>query len=69
MALTESSVITEITTLPLENNVQVKWRNTIEKDGVVVSVKDHYRVYSADQKADFLAEVEGAASYIAALGW
>ena len=69
MALAESSTIIEITTLPQESAMQVKWRNTIEKDGEVVSAKDHYKLYTSDQKADFLAEVDGAESYITALGW
>lgn len=69
MAFTETSVIAEITVLPAEATAQVKWRNTIEKDGEVISSKDHYKLYPESQKSEFLAEVEGAESYIAALGW
>ncbi len=69
MAITETSTITEITALPLENNIQVKWRNTIEKDDEVISSKDHYKLFSKNQSAEFAAEVEGADAYMAALGW
>ena len=69
MSFTESSTIAEITTLPLENSIQVKWRNTIEKDGELISAKDHYRVYTSEQQAEFEAEVEGAAQYVNLITW
>lgn len=69
MAFVENSVVSEITSLPLENAIQVKWVNTIEKDGEVISTKHHYRLFSAEQKAEFLAEVEGAQAYVTAAGW
>ncbi len=69
MALTETSTIVEIATLPIENAIQVKWRNTIEKDGEVISAKDHYKLYGADQKAEFEAEVESADQYVNLITW
>ena len=69
MVLTENSIVTEITTLPLENIIQVKWRNTIEKDGEVISSKDHYRLFGPGQQAEFEAEVEGAAAYVGLVNW
>ena len=69
MAITENSVIVEITALPLEGNIQVKWRNTIEKDGEVLSSKDHYKLFGQADAEAFATEVEGAASYMAAMGW
>ena len=69
MAITENSVIVEITALPLENNIQVKWRNTVEKDGEVLSSKDHYKLFGQADSESFATEVEGAASYMAAMGW
>lgn len=69
MALTETNSIAEITVLPLENNVQVKWRNKIEQDGRVLVERDHYKLFGPDKYHDFLAEVEGAEAYIAVLGW
>ena len=66
----EISAITEITALPLENNIQVKWRNTVTKDGEVISAKDHYRLYPSDQKDQFITDVgTDADKYIAAIGW
>lgn len=69
MAYTETTTIAEITVLPDESTAQVRWRNTIEKDGEIISAKDHYKLFTADQKSDFLAEVEGAENYLSALGW
>lgn len=69
MAITETSTIAEITTLPLENKIQVKWRNTVEKDGEVISAKDHYRLFGPTQQAEFLAEVEGAENYVGLIQW
>ena len=69
MAFTETSVIAEITTLPLENTIQVKWRNTIEKDGEVISSKDHYRLFGPGQQTEFEAEVDGAAAYVGLVNW
>ena len=65
----ETKNIIELTHLPAENTMQVKWRIQVTKDDEVISSKDHYKLYTADQKADFLAEVEGADAYIAVLGW
>lgn len=69
MALTETSTITEIMVLPLESAVQVKWRNVVKRDGDPISANDHYRVYTEPEKAIFLADVPGAAGYVALLGW
>jgi hypothetical protein len=65
----ETKTVVELTQLPAENTMQVKWRIQVTKDGEVISSKDHYKLYTADQKADFLTEVEGAEAYIAVLGW
>lgn len=69
MALTEKTVLSQVTTLPEQGAVNVRWDNVIEKDGVEVSRQPHRKAYTVDQRAEFEAEVEGAASYIAALGW
>ena len=69
MAITKNSVVKEVTTLPLEGNIQVGWLNTVEEDGEVLSSKMHYRLFGQDQSAEFAAEVEGAASYMTAMGW
>ena len=65
----ETKNIIELTHLPAENTLQVKWRIRVTKDGEEISSKDHYKLYTADQYNDFLAEVEGAEAYIAVLGW
>jgi hypothetical protein len=41
MALIEKSTITEITTL-LTGEIQIMTKNTVEKDGEVLSSKTHY---------------------------
>ena len=48
MAFTENTSIQEIVILPLENNVQIKRRTVIEKDGEFVSSKDHYQLYASN---------------------
>ena len=65
----ETKTVVELTQLPAENTMQVKWRIQVTKDGEVISSKDHYKLYNSEQKEEFLTEVEGAESYIAVLGW
>lgn len=53
------------------NTAEVSWVE-IENDAEgnpLREVQVKCQNYSADQKADFLAEVEGAAGYITVLGW
>lgn len=69
MALTEKTVLSQVTILPEQGAVNVRWDNIVERDGVEISRQPHRKAYAADQRAEFEAEVEGAASYIAALGW
>ena len=69
MILTETSVITEVTLLPQDGSIQVKWRNSVLKDGEVIAATDHYEQFSADKQANFTAKVENADKYIAAMGW
>lgn len=49
--------------------INVKWLNRIVEDGEVISSIPHRCCYSIEQKEQFLAEVEGAAGYVAAAGW
>ena len=65
----ETQTVVELTQLPAENTMQVKWRIQVTKDAEVISSKDHYKLYTADQKDDFLAEVEGAEAYVELMGW
>ena len=65
----ETKTVVEFTVLPAESAMQVKWRIQVTKDGEVISSKDHYKIYTAEQKDEFLAEVEGAEGYVAIMGW
>ena len=65
----ETKTVVELTQLPAENTMQVKWRIQVTKDAEVISSKDHYKIYTSDQKDELLAEVEGAEGYVAIIGW
>ena len=67
--LTEERVLGSIQILPQQSAVNVEWHDLIKRDGEVISKSNHNKAYTADQKDEFLAEVEGADSYIAILGW
>lgn len=69
MALSEQRILKQVGILPAQSAVNVQWANQILRDGELVSETYERKAYTADQKAEFLAEVEGAASYISALGW
>ena len=67
--LTEERVLGSVQILPQQSAVNVEWHDLIKRDGEVISKTNHNKAYTADQRAEFEAEVEGAASYISALGW
>lgn len=69
MALTEIRVLNKVEILPQDNAIQVQWKNKILRDGEEVSFTYERKAYSADQKSEFENEVDGAAGYIAAIGW
>ena len=69
MALTEERVLGSVQVLTQQSAVNVEWYDLIKRDGEVISKANHNKAYTADQKADFLAEVEGAEGYVTALGW
>ena len=70
MALTEQRVLKQITTLPQANAINVQWANQIIRDGTeLVSETYERKAYGPEQKADLLAEVDGAAAYVSAMGW
>lgn len=54
-------MLTEITALPAENNVQV--RSVTPEYNII------YKLYGPEQKDQFLTEVEGAAEYVTIMGW
>lgn len=69
MALTEERVLGSVQILPQQSAVNVEWYDLIKRDGEIISKSNHNKAYTAEQKAEFLAEVEGAEAYVAALGW
>ena len=69
MALTEQKVLKQVTVLAQQSAANVQWANQILRDGEVITETYERKAYTQDQKDDFLAEVEGAAGYIAVLGW
>lgn len=69
MALTEQRILKQVTVLPAQSAVNVQWANQILRDGEVITETYERKAYTADQKDEFLAEVAGAESYLAALGW
>ena len=69
MAFTEQRILNQVTTLPAQSAVNVQWANQVLRDGEVISETFERKAYTADQAAEFLAEVEGAEAYITALGW
>ena len=69
MALTEQKILKQVTVLAQQSAANVQWANQILRDGEVISEQFERKAYTADQKDEFLAEVEGADSYIAILGW
>ncbi len=69
MALTEQRILNQVSTLPSQSAINVRWADQILRDGEVISETFHRKVYTVDQKEEFLLEVEGAALYVQVLGW
>lgn len=66
---TEQRILKQVTILAQQSAANVQWANQVLKDGVLLTETYERKAYTADQKAEFEAEVEGAANYITALGW
>lgn len=69
MALTEKTIINQITVLPAQSAIQVQWANQVLRDDEVISETYHRKAYMKEQQAEFEAEVTGAGAYVAAVGW
>lgn len=77
MALTEQTIIKDVTILPDTDpsttpalaTAQVRWADQVLKDGIVISEQFRRYAYDKAHEADFLAEVPNATNYISALGW
>jgi hypothetical protein len=69
MALTEQTIINQVTVKPTQQAIEVQWSNQILRDDEVISETYHRKAYGQEQQAEFELEVEGAAAYVAAAGW
>ena len=69
MALSEQRILKSVEILPTQNSINVLWVDQVLRDEEVIAETNHRKAYSAAQKDDFLAEVDGAAGYVSAIGW
>ena len=69
MALTEQTVLKQVTVLPAQSAINVQWANQVLRDDEVISETYHRKAYTQEQRAEFEAEVAGAATYVTAVGW
>lgn len=69
MALTEKRVLKSVEILHDRGLAQVAWADQILRDDEVISEVMHRKTYSVEDVDAFMAEVDGAANYLAALGW
>jgi hypothetical protein len=69
MALTEQTILNQVTVLPAQSAIQVQWANQVLRDDEIISETYHRKAYTKEQKTEFEAEVTGAAAYVTAAGW
>ena len=69
MALTEQRILKAVTVKPTQQAIEVQHADQILRDGEVISEQYHRKAYSSDQRAEFEAEVEGAADYVNLIDW
>jgi len=69
MVLSEQRILKSVEILPAQNTVNVLWVDQVLRDEEVIAETNHRKAYASDQKDDFLAEVDGAAGYVPAIGW
>jgi hypothetical protein len=69
MPLSEQRILEQVTILADRGAANVQWADQVLRDGVVISETPHRKAYTADNKDEFLAEVENAEGYLPALGW
>ena len=69
MALTEQTILKQITVLPEQAAINVQWANQVLRDDEVISETYHRKAYTQEQRAEFELEVTGAAAYVTAVGW
>lgn len=69
MALTEKTIIKQVSVLPAQSAINVQWANQVLRDDEVISETYHRKAYTKEQQAEFEAEVTNAGAYVAAVGW
>jgi hypothetical protein len=69
MALTEQTILKQITVLPAQSAINVQWANQVLRDDEVISETYHRKAYTKEQQAEFEAEVAGSPNYVTAVGW
>jgi hypothetical protein len=69
MALTEEKILGSVNVKVAQNAIDVEWWNLINRDGEIISRTFHNKAFCAGQRAEFEAEVEGAANYVGLIDW
>ena len=69
MALTEQTILKQITVLPEQAAINVQWANQVLRENKVISETYYRKAYTKDQQAAFESEVTGAFAYVIAVGW
>lgn len=69
MAITEKTILKQVTVLPAQSAINVQWANQVLRDNEVISETYHRKAYTKEQQAEFKLEVAGAAFYVNAVGW
>lgn len=69
MTFGEKKVLSQVTVLLVANAINVRWENQVLRDGTVISTVPHRKAYGKGQREEFLAEVEGAESYVNQIDW
>jgi len=69
VALTETTILASVELLPQSNSINVRWDKLIQRDDEIVSRIPHRKAYGHAQRDEFAEEVDGAAKYLAAMGW
>jgi len=67
--LSEKTVLNQVTILPEQSTINVRWSDQVLRNGKVISEVFRRKAYSQAQMAEFEAEVEDAAMYASAVGW
>lgn len=69
MTLTEQRILKSVQILPAQSAVNVQWSDQVMRGDEIIAETYRRKTYTQDQKAEFVAEVEGAQNYAEVLGW